>query len=316
MTLGRIDVKLFVFSNLDLFYTIHRPKTEAVKATLLIVHGMMEHSGRYLHFVDHLTSFGIAVLTFDHPGHGRSVKNETELGFFAKKQPVRLLVEHTSKIAGILEENYPNVPHFIFGHSMGSFITRCLLQIEPERFEGAIITGTSGIMPIANVGRFLLKVLNCIAPRNRSMLVNRSFSWMHNRHFRHEPTDHGINWLSVDIENRKRYRDDPLCGVDFTNNGFYTLLSLIACATKKNWHESIAKDFPLFLVSGALDPVGNFGKGVQQTYDDLLKSGFRYVEMKLYPNMRHEILNERENALVYEDILHWMVQVGLQNSST
>lgn len=294
------------FSNSNNFYKIISPENRKVKSSLLILHGMKEHCGRYLHFANYLSNQGIAVLIFDHIGHGNTVKSEAELGFFKKNDSVAQLLNDAARMSKILKSAYPNIPHFILGHSMGSFITRNLLREQSNQFDGAIIVGTGGKVFGIYMTQFLFKILNSIAPKYKSKFINASFDVINNSRFAKEKPSDGTNWLSVNMENRQNFIQDPLCGVDFSFNGFYTLFSLVNWATKKNWAKNIDKNYPLLFVSGNQDPIGNFGKGVLKTVNDLKNDGFRNVSVKLYENMRHEILNENIKEEVYGNVLKWM----------
>jgi len=289
----------------ELYYTLYQPETATVKATILILHGMQEHSGRYADFAKYLAHQGFAVLTYDHLGHGKTAKTKEEMGFFALNNPEKQLITTAKNMASLLEKNYPEVPHFIIGHSMGSFITRALLKKQSSRFRGAVLIGTGGQNQFIRPAKGLMSFLTSISPYTRNELITDIFGKVSNSRFKSEDYD-GTNWLSVDKQNRKTFMNDELCGVPFTNNGFYTLFSLMEIATAKDWSKSISKDFPLMFVSGADDPVGDFGKGVQDTVEKLQTDGFKNVQINLYQGMRHEILNENIKDQVYDDILIWL----------
>ncbi|WP_407483911.1 alpha/beta fold hydrolase [Elizabethkingia meningoseptica] len=289
-----------------LYYTLFRPETGNVKASLLILHGMQEHSGRYTAFARYMAGQGIAVITYDHLGHGKTAKNRNDLGFFQITAPAQQVIDDAENIADYLESLFPDVPHFILGHSMGSFIARCLLQQAGKRFKGAIIVGTGGKVTGAKAGKTLTALLNKIKPRYRSPFINKFFNKENNKRFRNEPDEQGTNWLSTDTNNRQAFLQDNLCGVNFSINGFYTLLCLNVQATKRHWAKSLPEDFPLLFISGTDDPIGNFGKGIIQTVTDLERDGFKDITMKLYTGMRHEILNETGKQQVYEDICNWI----------
>ncbi|MBE4949811.1 alpha/beta fold hydrolase [Chryseobacterium culicis] len=289
----------------QLFYTLFSPET--AKATLLIVHGMQEHSGRYAEIAAYFASHGIAVLTYDHLGHGKSVKNKKEIGFFQLEKPDERLIADAEMMADYLAGQFPEVPHFILGHSMGSFITRCLLQKASSKFAGAIITGTGGPLPGIDVLRGYLSLANAIAPRHRTFL-NSVFTSVNNNHFKKDKDFSDTSWLSVNPENRKKFEQDELCGIPFTHNAFYTLFSIYKKATARNWASSISKSFPFLFVSGHNDPIGDFGKGVMHTVDNLKADGFQNVDVKIYPDMRHEILNESIREEVLQEIHNWILK--------
>ncbi|WP_241331605.1 alpha/beta fold hydrolase [Chryseobacterium arthrosphaerae] len=288
-----------------LFHTLFSPET--AKATLFIVHGMQEHSGRYAEIAEYFAGHGIAVLTYDHLGHGKSVKEKKDIGFFQLEKPDERLVSDAEMMADHLAEQYPGIPHFILGHSMGSFVTRCLLQKASSKFSGAIITGTGGPLAGIDVLRGYLSLATAIAPRHRTFL-NSVFTGVNNRHFKKDKDFSDTSWLSVNPENRKAFEQDELCGIPFTHNAFYTLFSIYKKATSRDWAASISPSFPLLFVSGQNDPIGDFGKGVEHTVNNLKTDGFRNVEVKLYPEMRHEILNEEIREEVLNGIYTWILK--------
>ncbi|MGL5233920.1 MAG: alpha/beta fold hydrolase [Empedobacter falsenii] len=289
----------------NIYYKVILPENE-IKATLLIVHGMQEHSGRYENFAKYLTDKGILVLLYDHLGHGKTAKIEEDYSFFSLYSPTENLINTAKDLAKLLENKYPLLPHFILGHSMGSFITRCLLQEYGNHFDGAIIMGTGGRIPGIKLLSSFLSLLNKLIPHKRSKLLNIIFSKSNNKYFKNEENFYETNWLSLDELNRLNFLKDPLCGIPFTVNGFYTLINLNIQATKKNWTKAIPQSLPIYFVSGADDPIGDFGKGVLQSYKDLEQNGFEKVSIKLYPNLRHEILNESIKEQVYQDIVDWL----------
>ncbi|MGE8556746.1 MAG: alpha/beta fold hydrolase [Chryseobacterium jejuense] len=288
-----------------LFYNLFAPET--AKATLLIVHGMQEHSGRYAEIAEYFANHGVAVITYDHLGHGKSVKDKDEIGFFQLDQPDERLIADAEMMADHLAEEYPDIPHFIMGHSMGSFITRCLLQRASSKFAGAIITGTGGPLAGIDVLRGYLSLANRIAPHHRTFL-NSVFTKVNNKKFKKDKDFGDTSWLSINPKNRRAFEQDKLCGIPFTHNAFYTLFTVYKRATVRNWAVSISPSFPFLFVSGQNDPIGDFSKGVMLTVKNLKADGFQDVETKIYPEMRHEILNEEIREQVLNEICDWMLK--------
>lgn len=159
---------------------------------------------------------------------------------------------------------------------------------------------------MAALFRLVLYMTNLIAPTKRSKWLNKLFTFINNQQFRHEKPNDGTNWLSTSLANRKAFQDDELCGMDFSNNAFYGLISINVKATKSNWAADIPRTLPLLFVSGAEDPIGDFGKGIEKTVKALRNNGFEHIDIKLYPDMRHEILNEDNRQLVFRDIAEWL----------
>jgi len=286
-----------------IFYTKYLPEDMEVKASLLIVHGMQEHSGRYEPIARYFAAHGFVVLTYDQLGHGRSVNQEDDLGFFQQKKPQQRLITDAIDLSLRLKEGYVNIPLFVLGHSMGSFVTRCLLQRIGDVFSGAVVVGTGGRLIGINMLNTYFGITNWFNPRKK-VAFNRLFNAMNNWNFKKD--NDSLAWISTNKRNRKAFKEDKLCGFPFSNNAFFTLFRIYKRATQKGWRKHIPKSLPFLFVSGGDDVIGNFGKGVQQSADDLKNHGCQQVEVKLYPEMRHEILNEEIKEQVYEDILRWL----------
>lgn len=302
------ETESFVTSNSksQLFYRLFEPVDVPPKATLLILHGMQEHSGRYKEVARYFCERGFVVLTYDHLGHGKTAKNKEDHGFFGLDSPAQRLVDDAEFMANFLAGKHSKLPHYVLGHSMGSFVLRMLLKQSSNKFEKAVIVGTGGKNPVAGIALSYLTLMNKFAPRKRRLFLNNVFGKMNNTRFKNEEGADLTSWLSVSKDNRRAFVEDPLAGIPFTYNGFYTLLTLNVNATKKDWATPIAKDYPLLFVSGSEDPIGNFGKGVEKTVEDLRKAGFSDVSLKLYKDMRHEILNEDIKQQVFKEIKDWL----------
>ncbi|MGQ1929189.1 alpha/beta fold hydrolase [Ornithobacterium rhinotracheale] len=288
----------------EIFYQLLVPN-EKPKATFLIIHGMEEHSDRYLDFAKFMVEQGFAVMLYDHLGHGKTAKNTENLSFIMQDNPAAHLVEDAGAMTDFLHQKFPEIPHFVMGHSMGSFVLRCLLQKKSADFQGAIVMGTGARVFGTSLAKGFLAILNKIIPRYKSDLINVVFARMNNRFFKGEPLFHDLNWLSVNHQNRENYHQDPLCGEPFSVNGFYALLGVVDCATKAHWAKDISPELPMLFISGNDDPIGDFGKGVKKAATQA-QAGGREVALKLYPKMRHEILNEEIKNQVYCDIENWI----------
>lgn len=292
----------------QLYHTFYDPES-TVKATLLIVHGMADHSGRYQRFAQFLADNGIAVATYDQLGHGRTIKSREELGFFALQHPVQSLLKDVIIMADRLKSRHPNVPHFVFGHSMGSFIVRTVMKHHAQDFAGAILMGSADSSLISKVMLPLNSVLAKAAPKKPNLLFADVMNELLNRKLGRKITTSKFAWLSENPKNIKNYEADPLTGFAFTNNGFLTLFALMLAGLNKNWAATIRKDFPMLFVSGENDPVGNMGRDINRVVKRLQKQGFNHIDKRLFPNMRHEPLHEQHFEVVYHDILKWLMMI-------
>lgn len=292
--------------NIDLRVIEWLPKYQKKpKAVLQIVHGMAEHIERYEDFALFLNQHDIAVIGHDHLGHGYSVsKNEAKYGYFAEKDAVQKLVDDAEKITNIMEKGFHHIPHFILGHSMGSFIIRNYLQKTDHFFEGAVFMGTGGTRKEIQLVLPLLEWLDKEQGEKISHQINQ-LAFGHYRHF--FPENHSeFDWLSKNQENVDRFLEDPLSGFVFTNNGFYTLFQLIEGATESGWASRLNPSQNYLVVSGEQDPVGQMGKGPKEVAEQLNEANVKSTMLLLYQHLRHEILNEKEKSIVYLDLLSWI----------
>lgn len=289
-----------------IFYRLYVPDDNQIVATILLVHGMQEHSGRYEELANYLTTQNFAVLTYDQLGHGKTALDDDQLGYFKRHGAKEQLIDDAITMSNFLRKTYPQLPQFILGHSMGSFVTRCVLQKIGQQFKGGIIVGTGQRQKGSTAFRLLLTLLNSIAPKRRSKLINRIFDKRNNARFKNEPNQNNSNWLSVSKTNRNSFLEDPLCGGLFTNNGFHTVLELSLQATDIEATKNIPKNLPIVFISGQDDPIGDFGMGVEKSVAQLSAQGQTDITIKLYAGMRHEILNEDCKMEVFQFISTWL----------
>ena len=291
-----------------LHHTFFEPSNSdtAINATLLIVHGMAEHSGRYAEFAQFLADHGVAVATYDQLGHGKTVKSAKDLGFFGHEHPVQSLLKDVIVMADSLKARHPTVPHFVMGHSMGSFIVRNVLKHHARNFSGAILMSTADTNPLTKILLPINKLLTKVAPKKPNTLIANTMNKVLNSKLNNRTSSSEFAWLSEDAAAVEAYEADPLNGFAFTNNGFLTLFTLMEAGLKKDWAATIARDFPMLLVSGENDPIGDMGRGIRKIANRLDKQHFDHISVQLYPHMRHEPLHEKNKQQVYQDILDWI----------
>lgn len=297
----------FYFASSDGVNQIHAiewvPEGEP-QAILQICHGMTEHIERYHNFATFLAEHGYYVVGHDHLGHGKSVASSDKLGFFHEKNGNEYVVADIHQLRKDTKEKYPNVPYFMMGHSMGSFLVRQYIGLHGEGLTGAIIMGT-GDQPnlILNAGKLICKLIAAFKGwEYRSKFVDGMAAGGYSKKVKGE----GESWLSKNAANVAKYKEDPLSGYMFTVNGYYHMFSGMAKMNRQEKAEKIPKELPIFFVAGAEDPVGNCGKAVENVYKRYQECGMKDVSIKLYENDRHEILNEDDREQVYQDILAWL----------
>ena len=300
----------FIFPSTDRRTKIHGIEwipDQEVKAVLQIAHGMVEYVDRYHEFAAFLADKGIYVVGHDHLGHGQSVNSEAEYGYFPQPDGNKMVIGDIHKLRKLTEEKYPAVPYFMLGHSMGSFLLRQYLTMHSNGLAGAIIMGT-GHQPlmILKAGQFVCKITALIKGwKYRSELVNSLSFGSFNKKF--EPAETPKDWVTSYKPIRDVYVKDPLTSFTFTVGGYYQMFEGMKVLDTKGSVEKIRKDLPVFFVAGADDPVGDFGKGVQRIFEKYKAAGIQDVEIKLYKDDRHEILNETDREVVYEDLYSWII---------
>ena len=272
------------------------------KASLQIVHGMTEHILRYEDFATFLNSNGFAVYGHDHLGHGGTSE---EKGFIAEDHGDDMLVEDMRRVNDRMRSDLPGIPHFVMGHSMGSFVTRRFLTIGGDDIDAAVIMGTGQQASYKVTLALTIAKLLCMVKGNhyRSGLLNNLVFGSYDKKF--DSPDLPNKWLCANPESLKAYDADPDCGFRFTDAAYRDLFTLIRRVEREEGFGNIPKDLPVLFVSGQDDPVGDFGKGVEKAKAALEGRGLK-PDMILYPGMRHEILNETDHEKVYSDILGWI----------
>lgn len=283
------------------------PEDGKYKAILQITHGMIEYIERYHEFAEYLTERGFMVVGHDHLGHGASVKDETEWGYFAEN-PSDTLVADMHRLRMAVQGENPGVPYFMMGHSMGSYMLRKYLCLHGENLSGAIIMGT-GCVPdgTTKFGMTLCRVMARFRGWNyRSRLMQKlSYSKPYHK-FDLYGKDYTNSWLTKDTEHVKKYYSDPRCTFVFTLNGYLGLMEAVYFDNQMENIKKVPKDLPVFMVSGADDPVGDLGEGVKKVYHMFKEAGVDDLTYRLYETDRHEILNEIDRDQVYADICAWM----------
>ena len=278
----------------DLFYRIW--DTDNAKATLHINHGMAEHSLRYSRFASYLNSLGIVVYAQDHRGHGYT-KEENEKGWFAEEDGWKKVVEDSWELDKVISNEHPDLPHILFGHSMGSFIARIVLAEHSHAFAGAIICGTGYSQGI--IGKCGKLIAKHNARKYGSRMPDPTFERIaFGSYVKHFPGEGSYGWLSKDREEVMKYENDPLCGFTCSSAFYSDLLTLIEKANDRGLAGNIRKDIPIMLISGDKDPVGNYGKGVIKVEKLYRNAGIKDVRLVLLPDDRHEILNETDRDIV------------------
>ncbi len=289
----------------SLHVVIWKPEKQ-YKAIVQISHGMVEYIERYDEFANFLNDNGILVIGNDHLGHGKTAIDDVDFGYFGEGRS-ETVVNDLHEVTLYAKKTYgEDVPYFLFGHSMGSFMARRYLMTYGSELKGAIISGTGHkTVPVLAVGKFIAGTSKLIkGDRHRSKLLKKLSFLGYNKRIKNAGTEN--DWLSRNEENVKKYNGDRYCTFCFTVNGYQTLFDVLGYVRKKENYSKIPKNLPIFFIAGVEDPVGAYGKGVKKVFKNYKKSGIEDIEIKLYDDDRHEIINEVDREVVYEDALMWI----------
>ncbi len=287
-----------------LFYRVW--KVENTKATVHINHGMAEHSLRYDRFAKELNKHGFTVFCQDHRGHGRTKEDESEKGWFAEENGWMTIADDSHELDTLIAKEYPDVPHFIFGHSMGSFLTRTNIALHSDEYKAAIIMGTGASKGLVSKFGRSIALSRCrkYGTKHKDEFLNNLAFGSYLKKF--DSKNEGVCcWLSSDRDEVKKYEDDPDCGFICSSRFYADLIEGLETANDKSLIAGIRKDLPILFLAGDMDPVGSYGKGVEKSAELYKDAGIKDVRVKLYKDGRHEILNDKMKDEVTEDVIRF-----------
>jgi len=274
---------------------------ESPKAVLQLVHGMAEHKERYIPFMNYLSEMGYACVICDLRGHGESVSGQEDLGFM-DKGGMKGLVDDVHCITDWIRQQYPGLPVFLFGHSMGSMVVRSYLKRHDGELAGLVVCGSPSKNPAAGVGNALAGAIGLFkGQRYRSGFLADLCTGNNDKKFKSDGLRNA--WLSTNKANVQAYNNDPLCGFTFTVNGYRNgLFRLMQDIYSPDGWVVSNPSLPIHFIAGAEDPCIISLKKFSEAVSFLRARGYREVTSKVYPGMRHEILNETGREDVWQDV--------------
>lgn len=275
------------------------------KAIVQIVHGIAEFVERYDDFASYLNSLGYLVVAEDHMGHGKSIGKDGVQGYFHGGWFAA--VEDTYSLLLQTQKEFPDIPYILFGHSMGSFMARTILAKYPDSgIAAAIICGTGWQPGLVLKSGIAMSNLICkrIGEKNPSNKLNALIFGGYNKRIEHPRT--AYDWLTRDNQIVDSYIAHPLCGFVPSAGLLRDMMTGIDYIQRKENLARMDKALPVHFIAGGDDPVGAYGKGVEQSAEAFRKAGMQKVSQRIYPLCRHEILNEINKQEIYEDIAKWL----------
>lgn len=296
------------YENHPIHVYIYTPKDE-IKAVVHIVHGAAEHFARYGLFAEFLNQHGYLVIGCDFLGHGLST-DTLEYVHFADKNGDILAYESVVLVKEYIEEHYPGKDVYLLGHSMGSILARKLVLDFPDFYKKAIFSGTAySSKLLVAFGKLLIAVIRLFkGPKYVSRMVQNLTIDSYAIKMRKDGKITGIDeeWLTRDPEIQQYYHNSTMCGQPFTVQANRDLIEWASFVDdKRNLARGNLK-MPILFASGDTDPVSNYGKDVLRLFDVMEGLGYENLHLKLYPQDRHEILNELDKETVYQDILDFL----------
>ncbi len=292
-------------TNRQFFVSSFLPASGKFKGIVLIIPGMAEHSGRYKEFAFFLVEKDYGVYACDHPRQQLNPADAEEPGRKIRYRGWQIMLENVRAMYTFVRKNHPEIPVFVFGHSMGSILARHFTALYPVYIQGLALSG-SFMISFLSLSVFLnfirLKIL-FEGSDKKSKWFNKLFYWNFNRHFKDRPTL--FEWISSDREEVDSYVADPGCGYDCSNGFYRHLLKGIAATKRAEKLITYRKSLPVLILSGQADPVGRFGKDAVRLHKEYFEQNFKNLSLKIFPG-RHELLHEKNKDDVYRYLLKWL----------
>lgn len=304
--MGKIEMKLPSKDGIHRLHAVFWKPDGEVRGVVQISHGMIEMIERYDGFARYLNDNGFAVIGNDHLGHGLTAGRDEDFGYFCRKNMSATVVSDLHRVTRYAKKHYSEVPYFLLGHSMGSFMARRYIMTYGNELTGAVIIGTGSKSALTLAAGKALSALVRLTKGDRyhSRILERCA--FHNYLSRVKNPRTESDWITRDEQAVEQYRKNKYCNFKFTVNGYRTLFEVLTFIQKDRNIENIPRELPLLFLAGGMDPVGDYGKAVNEICREYKKKGINDVSMKLYPDDRHEVLNELDKEQVYRDILRWL----------
>ena len=288
---------------------------EAPKAVVQVLHGMAEYGSRYARLAKALAAAGYTTYAHDHRGHGKSISDASPPGHMADHDSWNRIVEDAHGVNREIARRHPALPIIVLGHSMGSFVLQQLLFEHPSDMVAAALSASNGKPPaIAAVGKLVARFERArVGRRHPSPIIQRLTFGGYNRAFAPARTE--FDWLSRDPDEVDAYIADPLMGFAVSTQTWLDMLNALDRIADPRNVAKVPEELPLYLFAGDRDPVGDNGKGMKRLRDAYKRAGIADVRLKLYPEGRHEMLNETNRQEVIGDFIVWCDEIAAVQGS-
>lgn len=275
------------------------------KACVLVAHGMAEHAARYARFAAPMTAAGYEIWAPDHRGHGKTAA-EGELGWLADRDGFRRVIEDLRGLAARIKADRPGKRLYLLGHSWGSFLSQGFISLYGDELAGCVLSGTAGDGGAAiGLGRSIAKIGCALrGQKAKAPLMNAMSFGAYNKAFK--PNRTVFDWLSRDEAEVDKYIADSFCGFLCTYGFFRDLLGGLSWIHAPATMERVPASLPIYMFAGAKDPVGAANGSFDWLYDRYKELGVADLTRKLYPDGRHEVLNDTCRDEATADVIAWL----------
>lgn len=283
----------------------YQPAADPEKAVLLISHGLSEHAARYTRFAEFMAAWGFHVYAHDHRGHGATKSEDAPFGQYARKGGVEKVLADVKAMRDRAAGRHPGLPVILFGHSMGGLIALNAAENHPDAYD-ALAVWNSNFNPgmAGRAGQCILTVEKMLKGSDvpSGLLPKLTFSlWERAIDNPKTPSD----WLSTDEAEVAKFIDDPLCGFETSISLWIDLFDLSYSGARQDRLKRLPPNLPVHLVGGGKDPATNMGREIVWLEKRMKAAQMRNVTAVVYPQMRHETLNETDRDSAMQDFAAW-----------
>lgn len=272
-----------------------------IKGIVQLVHGMNEHKERYIEFMKYLAEKNYASIIHDHRGHGKSIRKDEDLGYFYDDK-AEAVVEDVYQITKYLKERFKDKKIILFGHSMGSMIVRKFIAKYDDEIDKLIVCGSPSQNKGAKAGLAIIKIMKTVkGEKYHSKSLKKIMFKGYDKKGQVQNS-----WICNNKDIVEKYNKDKLCQYEYTLNGYENIVRLMIDIYNEKIYQKKNLKLPIYFIAGREDPVIISEKDWYRAQDFLKNIGYENISSKLYDNMKHEILNEENNKIVYEDILKFL----------